>query len=239
MKFLKIFDWVNSFSIPEMILIFVFVLYVLLPIQPSVQMAHFFDSALGMATLFFLTLLFFVITHPVVGIIYIFVAYETLRRSSLQIQHVPIIHAPSLSAAHHGTQSSNQALQQMRSTLGHGTQPYSGIDASLSQPNLLKPNQNVILDDRTFLDTTTTNKPFQNGIQASQHQAPLIKEGGVESSNQSDKDSKMRKLNPPAHQSLEEEQINKHGPLSSPAILSLDAPTFKPVASKMPASVFQ
>jgi hypothetical protein len=248
MKLLKFFDWVESFSIPEMILIFVFVLYVLLPINPSVQVAQFFDSALGMATLFFLTLAFFVITHPVVGVIYIFVAYETLRRSSLKIQHIPVIHAPTLAAARAGTQSSNQALQQMRST-GSGyistMNPQSAVSASVGEPNLLKPRNKAgsfptepAILRATKGDAIPKDK-FYNGISASQHQAPLIKEGGVDFGTQEIKDQKMKELNPPVKKTLEEELISKFGPLDAAPKLSYEAPTFKPVATKLPASVFQ
>jgi len=247
MKLLKFFDWVDSFSIPEMILIFVFVLFVLLPINPSVQVAQFIDSALGMAILFFLTLFFFVVTHPVVGIIFIFVAYEILRRSSLKIQHIPVIHAPTLAAAHHGTQSSNPSLQQMRPTsAGHVStlNPHSAVNASLTQPNLLKPNHKASFPTEPAIlqsvrgDAVPKDK-FQNGISASQHQAPLIKEGGVESDSQGQKDQKMAELNPPAHKTLEEELISKYGPLSSTSSMSYDAPSFKPVATKLPASLFK
>jgi hypothetical protein len=247
MKLLKFFDWVESFSIPEMILIFVFVLYVLLPINPSVQVAQFFDSALGMATLFFLTLAFFVITHPVVGVIYIFVAYETLRRSSLKIQHIPVIHAPTLAAARSGTESSNKALQQMRPTnVGHIStlNPHSAVSASVGQPNLLKPNKRTAFptDPAILRETKGYALPkdkFQNGVDASQHQAPLIKEGGVDFGTQYNKDNKMKELNPPHQKTLEEELISKFGPLDAAPKLSYEEPTFKPVATKLPASVFQ
>lgn len=91
---LKITDWIESFSYVEMVLIFVFLLFVLLPVSIPRPVALIFDSSLGMALLFFATLFFFIGTHPLLGVLFVFVAYEILRRSSLTTLHVPLLHFP-------------------------------------------------------------------------------------------------------------------------------------------------
>jgi len=216
---MKFFDWVESFSIPEMFMIFLFLLFVILPFQPSLAIARFFDSSLGMASLFFITLLLFVLFHPVVGIVYIFVAYEILRRSSLKTQNIPILQMPSssknkLNPTQIGTQSSNKALQQMRPTTSHLTT--NTASNTLPHNDLLKPH---------------TTSPL-NG-------SSTIREGGVLAGNQATRDIQMAELNPTKASTLEEEQIMQFGPLTGKGNLTFDAPTFKPVnASKIPAAKF-
>lgn len=217
MKFMKFFDWVESFSIPEMFMIFIFLLFIILPFQPSNAIARFFDSSLGMASLFFITLLLFVLFHPVVGIVYIFVAYEILRRSSLQTLNVPILQMPSsnknLQPTKLGTQSSNKALKKLRN----------------NKP--LLPNSNTTDTDLLKPHTSTPIMTTNNGV--------TLREGGVLAGNQATRNTQMANLNPPTANTLEEEQISQYGPLTGKNMLSFDEPTFKPTnASKIPAAKF-
>jgi hypothetical protein len=238
MKLLKFLDWVDSFSIPEMILIFVFVLFIILPIQPTIAIAQFFNSALGMAILFFLTMAFFVVTHPVVGVVFLFVAYEVLRRSSLKSKHIPVIHAPTLAGSRPGTQSSNASLQDMRQPTHYANhvstlKPHSPVDASITAPDLLKPHQKQV-GNITHPPLVLSDKQSAPRI----NQGPLIKEGGVDLGTQSEKDRKMAELNPHPDKTLEEDIISKFGPLNGTSTMSLDMPTYKPVSAKLPAALF-
>lgn len=69
-------------SILEVLLFIIFVLYLVFPIGTPDFIAGMVDSPLGMVTLFCVTLFLFLYTNPILGILYIFVAYELLRRSS-------------------------------------------------------------------------------------------------------------------------------------------------------------
>jgi len=78
------FPSLKSLSTLEISLLIVFVIYLILPIDTPGSLSGIINSPLGMLTLFIVTLYLFFYTHPVLAIIYIFVAYELLRRSSRQ-----------------------------------------------------------------------------------------------------------------------------------------------------------
>ena len=78
---LKMFQ---KISVPEFALLVVFIVYILFPISTPMEIAPLIDSPLGYVGIFVITLLLFVYTSPILGVLYIFVAYELIRRSSIQ-----------------------------------------------------------------------------------------------------------------------------------------------------------
>lgn len=66
----------------EMILFVLFIVYLLLPISTPRLLAPYIDSAMGMSLIFALILFMFFYSHPLLAILFIFVAYELVRRSS-------------------------------------------------------------------------------------------------------------------------------------------------------------
>jgi hypothetical protein len=66
----------------EMILFGLFIVYLVFPIHTPDYMTDAINSPIGLVTIFMVTLFLFVYTNPILGLIYIFVAYELLRRSS-------------------------------------------------------------------------------------------------------------------------------------------------------------
>ena len=72
----------QKISVPEIALLFVFIIYILFPISTPASIAPLVDSPLGYVSIFVITLLLFVYTSPILGVLYIFVAYELIRRSS-------------------------------------------------------------------------------------------------------------------------------------------------------------
>jgi len=79
MKLLKSFD---NISVLEIILLLAFVIYIIFPISTPYEFRSLIDSPLGYASIFIITVLLFVYTSPLLGILYIFVAYELIRRSA-------------------------------------------------------------------------------------------------------------------------------------------------------------
>jgi len=79
---MKFIDSVNKSSPLEIILFIIFVLYIVFPFDTPPSIAYMVDSPLGMISIFCITVYLFFYTNPVLGILYIFVAYELLRRSS-------------------------------------------------------------------------------------------------------------------------------------------------------------
>ena len=76
-------DLLRKISVHEMALLVVFIIYVIFPISTPEGLVPIVDSPLGYTTLFIITVGLFVYASPLLGIIYIFVAYEAIRRSSL------------------------------------------------------------------------------------------------------------------------------------------------------------
>jgi len=79
---MKLFDSFKSIPPLEIALFIIFVLYIIFPFETPAAIASSVDSPLGMITILCVTIFLFLYTNPVLGVIYIFVAYELLRRSS-------------------------------------------------------------------------------------------------------------------------------------------------------------
>jgi hypothetical protein len=67
----------------EMVLAVVFILYLVTQSKVPDSIASAVDSPLGMVSIFIITILLFVYTNPVIALLYIFVGYELIRRSSI------------------------------------------------------------------------------------------------------------------------------------------------------------
>ena len=80
MKLLKSF---GTFSVIEILVLLSFVIYILFPISTPLGLRPYVDSPLGYVSVFLITVALFVYTSPLLGIVYIFVAYELIRRSSV------------------------------------------------------------------------------------------------------------------------------------------------------------
>jgi predicted membrane protein len=85
----------QKISTPEISLLVVFIIYILFPITTPAFMAPLVDSPLGYLSIFIITVLLFVYTSPLLGILYIFVAYELIRRSSTPTMQQVAEYAPS------------------------------------------------------------------------------------------------------------------------------------------------
>lgn len=79
---MEITNMMKSLSKTEMLLLAGFVVYVVAPIPVPTFLAGVFDSSLGMLMLFVATLFLFFYVNPILGVVFIFVAYEILRRSA-------------------------------------------------------------------------------------------------------------------------------------------------------------
>jgi len=81
----------KSVSIYEYCLFIIFTVYIVFPIDTPLHIATYLDSALGMVIMFCITLYLFLYSNPVLGILFIFVSYEILRRSSSATGRVAIM----------------------------------------------------------------------------------------------------------------------------------------------------
>jgi len=79
---MKIPNSLVSMSFTEIILFAIFTLYVIFPIRTPCWMKPFVNSVMGMLFFFCVTIALFVYTNPILGILYLIVVYEAIRRSS-------------------------------------------------------------------------------------------------------------------------------------------------------------
>ena len=93
MKLQKMF---STLSQVEIIALAVFVLYIVFPIENPSFISNMVDTPLGMVGVLAVTLYLFFNANPLVAILYVFVAYELLRRSAKQTGKAAIQeHTPS------------------------------------------------------------------------------------------------------------------------------------------------
>ena len=88
---MEIPEIIKSFNNLELILLGCFIIYIILPISTPSFLAGFINSSLGMLLLFLVTIFLLFYTNPILGIVFIFVAYELIRRTSNIITATEII----------------------------------------------------------------------------------------------------------------------------------------------------
>ena len=79
---MKFLSKLKSIKIVEIVALVLFILYLVFPVSTPGVVAPYIESPIGMVVIFSITVLLFVYSHPVLAVLYIFVAYELLRRSS-------------------------------------------------------------------------------------------------------------------------------------------------------------
>jgi predicted membrane protein len=79
---MKIPESFKNLSSVELVLFLAFVLYVVLPISTPDSIKSFVNSSMGLLFFFCVTVGLFAYTNPILGVLYILVVYEALRRSS-------------------------------------------------------------------------------------------------------------------------------------------------------------
>ena len=106
---MKFSDFTKSMSLIEMVALVIFIIYLVYPFKTPEYMKGFINSPLGLVSMFIVTLFLFLYTNPFLGVIYIFVAYELLRRSSVEHkrENIQVDLIP-----HNSTKKINQELTQ-------------------------------------------------------------------------------------------------------------------------------
>jgi len=93
---MKLSEFTRTMSPLEIALLVLFIIYIIFPVQTPTILVSSINTPLSLLAIFIITLYLFFYTHPVIGVIYIFVAYELLRRSSLKMgQNVMMQYTPS------------------------------------------------------------------------------------------------------------------------------------------------
>lgn len=81
-QFFKSFIKVENMSMSEILVLFAFVVYLILPIGTPHMVSEFIISPFGYLIIFIVTVFLFFYAHPILAILYVFVAYELLNRSN-------------------------------------------------------------------------------------------------------------------------------------------------------------
>jgi len=93
---MKLLTSFKKMSQLEMILAVIFALYVVLPIEMPDMVAQMVDTSMGMIAVFALAVYMFFNMTPVLAVLFVFVAYELLRRSSKKTgKEIIMKHTPS------------------------------------------------------------------------------------------------------------------------------------------------
>jgi hypothetical protein len=73
-----------------------FIIYLVMDIYPPELIASYIDTSLGMIGILLITLYVFMNFNPILGVVFLFVAYEIVRRSARVNNRVPMmLHTPS------------------------------------------------------------------------------------------------------------------------------------------------
>lgn len=72
---------VGKMSKLEMVIVAVFIIYLILPVETPEVLAFCVDSSLGMLAIFLIAVALFFHTHPILAVLFIFVAFELIKRS--------------------------------------------------------------------------------------------------------------------------------------------------------------
>lgn len=89
-------DYYQSLSKMEFGMLALFIIYLVMDIYPPELVASYIDSSLGMVATLLITLYVFMNYNPILGVVFLFVAYEIVRRSARVNNRVPmILHTPS------------------------------------------------------------------------------------------------------------------------------------------------
>ena len=79
---MKVLEQLKSLKSIEIGILSLFILFVILPLKLPLMVANLFDSPIGVILLFVIAVSLFFYTNPILGVIFILVAYELIRRSS-------------------------------------------------------------------------------------------------------------------------------------------------------------
>ena len=79
---MKIQQKLKEVSSVQLVLFLVFVLYIALPISTPDFLKPYVSSPIGLLFFFCITIALFTYSNPVLGVLYLFVVYEAIRRSS-------------------------------------------------------------------------------------------------------------------------------------------------------------
>jgi len=155
----------------EIILLVLFIVYIIFPFQTPGPLASFIESPLGIIVLFCIIIYLFIYTNPILGVIYIFVAYELLRRSSITSGRVSIM---DIQNQYPTMITPNESSEVMNVNTTRTTRdiPSSQLQKDI-ELQLMNNNQSFSLEEEIILSTVPENKNQANAIKTEYNFLPV------------------------------------------------------------------
>jgi len=92
---MKLTDFTKSLSTKEIVVLLALVVYLIFPFPTPQIVAPFVNGSMGLLMIFIVVVLVFLYANPILGVVFIFVAYELLRRSASVYSARPMMkHSP-------------------------------------------------------------------------------------------------------------------------------------------------
>jgi len=133
----------KKLSILELFVLAFFVAYIALPIQTPSFLSGTIDSPIGFVAIFIITISLFFYANPILAVLYVFVAYELIRRSSIAaprvatvIQNTPSQYKKDVQLKEMNPVPSEQSLEE---DVVQKMAPIGKSDASVFTPSSYKP----------------------------------------------------------------------------------------------------
>jgi predicted membrane protein len=86
---MNIIDKMRKMTPFDIFLFVLFLLYIVLPVETPSLFASTIHSPLGLLTIFTITMVLFIYMNPLLAVLYVFVAYELLQRSTRAYKVAP------------------------------------------------------------------------------------------------------------------------------------------------------
>ena len=188
----------------EMLLLIIFIFYLIFQVKTPTTLIEFINSNLGMIVILIVTVYLFLFTNPILGILSIFVVYELIRRSNINLAYSP--------------------------TIGRSTRMYTPkkIINDTDNSDFYPHDPDDILNENkpfhSIFGLPTAHKKNMNDISVPK----------IEYTETSDKRTlDMHHMNPPPEVTLEEEVVHNLAPIGQSQPLGYIDTTFKPISENV------
>ena len=141
----------KSFSTIELSLLIVFFIYIILPIHTPQFLSGAIDNPISLVIMFGIAVYLFMYSNPVLAILYIFVAYELLRRTSNSVVIKAVQHTPSQARKDNEMKQMNpKKVETLEEEIVEKMAPVGRSDASIYVSSSYKPTAEKLVGASLF-----------------------------------------------------------------------------------------
>lgn len=124
--------FLKSMQVPEIVVLVIFILYLIFPVSTPGELSPYIESPLGVIVLLVIIVALFLYSHPLVAVLFLFVAYTLLRRSAAVKPKTAYVEK---------TLSSEDKMKEAKKELEMATPPHHEVrhpDVKARQPKTLE-----------------------------------------------------------------------------------------------------